>query len=535
MRNPNFTIKSEKILHQFDLAEKYYNEKNFNDAINVLTQLLNVIYDQYKYEKCEIYRMLGNNYYYLNDYDNAILAYEHTLDFFQNNPSIYNMLGYMYFYKNSIKSIKYYLKAMEMEPNLQNFVMLTQLMIKDKTYSQKDLKTIFEKYIDIFRPVMMAGKPPYEYNKVGLNPNKKLKIGYLSSDLYCHAMMSFMLPIFENHSKDKFDIVLYYCNNKSDIVTERIKKTGLEIKDCSNLSVFDLAEKIHNDGVDILVDISGYTHTAIWSLLYKPAPIIVQYLGFLGTYGMKEVDYILTDKFTIPYEIAKEYTEKPMYIESGMNRFTFNSEHQTLPEIMPLPYENNGYITFGSFNCTSKINPYTVSLWSKVLKAVPDSKLLIYRTQLQERDINRLTGQFNSEGIESSRLIFDNQPTPESHFNAYLKCDIALDPLPFSGLTITIEQAYMGIPTLTLPGDTIAARGAARVNLTIGLNCLVADNESDYVEKALNLANDVNKLRFYRCNLRNIIANSPLCNDFSNWINDLEACYEKAWKEYCLS
>ena len=135
---------------------------------------------------------------------------------------------------------------------------------------------------------------------------------------------------------------------------------------------------------------------------------------------MKEVDYIITDKFTIPPSIAQYYTEKPLYIDCGMNRFTFNTKNQKLPDITPLPYFENGYITFGSFNCVSKINPYTVSLWSKVLHAVPKSKLLIYRTALVERDILKFKKQFANNGIDESRLIFENKSMPINHMQSYL-------------------------------------------------------------------------------------------------------------------
>ena len=526
-------VKSEKILEQIQLADKYFSERKFKNALEILEPLLQIVDNSYRYDKSEIFRKIGNSYYYLKDFDNAIWAYEQTLKFFENNASIFNILGFMYFYRDSSKSIEYYLKGMNLQPDLKNFVMLTQVMIKSMDYSQKDLKTVFEKYVNIFRPKILNENTPFHYNKKDFDKNKKLKIGYLSSDFYCHAMMSFVLPILENHDKENFDIVLYMSKDKSDSVTDRIKALGYEFKDCHNLNNEELAQTIHNDKVDILVDLSGYTHNAIWSLLYKPAPIIVQYLGFLGTYGMREVDYIIADKFTIPEKTAKYYTEKPMYINCGMNKFTFNTKKQKLLEITPLPCLENGYITFGSFNSISKINPYTVKIWSELLKAVPTSKLLIYRTQMQERDIERFKKQFLANGIEENRLIFDNKPTEQNHFNSYLKCDIALDPMPFNGLTITIEQAIMGVPTLTLPKDTIAARGAARVNKAIGLDEFIADNENDYINKAVGLSSDIEMLKYYRKNLREIVLKSSLCNDFRNYVKEIENSYRKAWVNFC--
>ena len=534
MQQLNKRIKSEKILKQIQTASDLFKKRKFSESISTYKPLLNIVDDSYKYDKTEIYRALGNNYYYLKDYDNAIWAYENTLRFYTNNASIYNMLGFLYFYKDSDKSIKYYLKGMQLKPDLKNYVMLTQLIIKSSEYSQQDIKKIFEKYVDIFRPEILKGMRPYVYSKKDYDPNKKLRIGYLSSDFHCHAMMSFVLPIIESHNYDEFDVILYSHGKKSDSVTERLKDSGAEFKDCKELSNQDLAKLIHEDKIDILVDLSGYTHDAVWSLLYKPAPLIGQYLGFLGTYGMKEVDFILCDEYTVPRDIAKYYTEKPMYISSGMNRFAFNSRRQNLPDLKPLPYDENKYITFGSFNSVSKVNPYTVGLWSKILRAVPDSKLLIYRTQLQDRDIARYKKQFCEENeIPEERIIFENKPMPINHFNSYLLCDIALDPMPFNGLTITIEQAYMGVPTLTLGGETFSSKGASRVNKAIGLDDYVAQTEEEYVSKAVIAASNIERLRYLRKNLRDIVAQSSLCNGYKEYTQEIETKYREFWQKFC--
>ena len=526
-------LTNEDILSQIALADVKTNQGEYKEAIDLFKNIIENTNNSS--HLVNVYNKLGNIYYKLNDFDNAIWAFENVSNFCKNNDYIYNMLGYLYFYKNIDKSIKNYLKGMEIKPDIKNFIMLTQVMIKSAEYSQKDLKNIFEKYVNIFRPTILNGVVPYSYNNKSFDKNKRLKIGYFSSDFYCHAMMSFVLPIIENHNLDEFDIVLYSYTNNTDAVTDRLIESGVEFKNCADLTNEALAKIIHEDKVDILVDLCGYTHKdqAMWTLLYKPAPIIVQYLGFLGTFGMKEVDYILADKFTIPWDVAKYYTEKPMYIKTGMNKFTFQIKGRQLPQITPLPYEQNEYITFGSFNSVSKINTYTLNLWSKILKAVPNSKLLIYRTQMEERYINRFKKIFDENKIEPDRVIFDNQPTPNSHMNSYLKCDIALDPMPFSGLTITLEQAFMGVPTLTMPKDTIASKGTARVNKALGLNDFIAKNEKDYVKKAVKISHDIEKLKYYRQNLPTIVENSILCNDFKGYVKQIEKEYRKAWEKFC--
>ena len=527
-------ISQSSIKTQIKYAKELCSKANYTGAIELLYPLINYAKNIGKDESYQLYKSIGYNYYKLKDFNNAIWAYEQALQFYSNDSYVYNVLGFMYFYIDNDKSIEYYLKGMELAPDLKNFVMLTQVMIKSKKYDLKDLKNVFEKYVDTFRPTILKGAAPFKYNPKDFDENKRLKIGYMSSDFHCHAMMTFSLPIIEHHSKD-FDIVFYHCGKKTDYVTERIKGLGYPFIDCSGMSHKELAEKIHSDGVDILVDLSGYTHDAIWALLFKPAPIICQYLGFLGTYGMKEVDYILADEYTIPKNLAKYYTEKPMYIECGMNRFDFNSKKQNLPDITPLPYLNNGYITFGSFNGTSKLNTFSIKLWANVLKAVPNSKLLIYRTQMLQRDIDRISKLLKSYEIDMDRVIFDSTLTEGSHFKCYDFCDIALDPSPFSGLTITIEQAFMGVPTITLDYLTISAKGSGRINHMLGQDNLTAKTESEYIKIAQDLAQDIEKLKWYRENYRQVISTSKLCTDYDTYVSDIESAYRKAWQDFCRS
>ena len=514
-------------------ADDLFYEKKYEEALGKFLALKIWVNDDYPNDKGLLSNCIANCYYNMGKNEEAIPYYETTIKYLPQFADVYFMLGYLYFKKDMEKSVNYYYEGLKLKPDLDQFTFLAMTMIKSHQFSQKDLKEIFEKNIDIFRPQLMKDKPAFTYNNKDYDKNKRLKIGYFSSDFYCHAMMSFVLPIIENHNLEEFDLIFYGCNEKKDHVTERIKKIGGEYVDCSQMEYAQIADKIHEDKVDILVDLGGYTHKKVlWTLLYKPAPVIVQYLGFLGTYGIKEVDYILTDEFTIPPEIAPYYTEKPLYIGCGMNKFTFQSDKVQQALVTPLPYDTNGYITFGSYNCRSKINAYTISLWSKALKAVPNSKILMFRTNFEESDYERLTRQFALNGIKSDRIIFETK-LPETHVDCYSKSDIALDPSPFSGLTITIEQAYMGLPTLTLPGETIASKGATRVNLALGLNDFIAKDEDDFALKAAQITNDIQKLRYLRSNLRNILKDSYLYKDFRPYVEHIEQAYKRAWAEFC--
>ena len=524
---------SQEYFNEVQRGDNLFHEKKYNEALEIYLKLREQINEKYPNDMGLLSNCIANCYYNMGENDKAIPYYQTTVKYLPQYADVWSMLGFLFFKKDIEKSIDYYIKGMDLKPQVDNYFTVCMQSIKIHKYSQKDLKEMFERYVDKLRPVLMKDKPAYTYNPKDYDRNKKLKIGYLSSDFYCHAMMSFILPIIENHDFENYDIVFYAGNEKKDFVTERIKKLKGEYVDCSEMDYSQIADKIHEDKVDILIDISGYTHKkVIWSLLYKPAPVIVQFLGFLGTYGIKEVDYILTDEITIPKEIAPYYTEKPLYMGCPMNKFTFQSNNIFEAPIVPLPYDKNGYLTFGSYNCRSKINPYTVSLWAKVLKAVPNSKILLFRTNFDDDDKKRLRTQFAENGVSEDRLMFETK-LPQLHVNCYSMSDVALDPIPFSGLTITIEQAFMGLPTLTMPGETISSKGTTRVNMALGLYEYIAANEDDFVQKAVDIANNIDKLRYYRVNLRKILKESYLFNEFRPYVEHIEQAYKRAWNEFC--
>ena len=524
------------LLDRISKGDLLYKEKKYDEAIEVYKSLLNDIDNSYEFDLCETYRKLGNCYYDTKKQDEARFNYEKTLNYCTTNGSIYGMLAYLYYYVDNDIAIKYYSKTLEInskdEPALSS-ICLT--ILKSHKYSQKLIKDTFEKIMHDAKIAIMNGQKAYEHTHRDLKNKKKLRVAYLSSDFHCHAMMQFILPLLEAHHLDKFDFILYSTGKKSDSTTGRIKNIGIEFRDCRDLDNKQLARVIYEDEVDILVDLGGLTHCRSFALFYKPAPIQMQYLGFVNTMGMKDIDYIFADEFTIPRDMAKYYTEKPLYLGTCMNRFFFDTNNKAIPQANELPYHKNGYITFGSYNCPSKINDYTISLWSRLLKHVENSKLLIYRTQLTEDMIRRFKNKFLQNGITEDRLIFNNKPCEISHFYSYHMSDIALDPTPFNGLTITLELISMGVPVLTLAGDSMQSRGCARVNKSLGLDNLIASTEDEYIQKAKILASDIAWLDNFRKTSRENLLNSLLIQDKEGFATAVENAYERAWQEYCKS
>lgn len=513
--------------------KKTYNLKNYKETIK-LCKLVQIMYGK-KLERSKLgglYIYFANSYYCLNDIDKYTYYYEEYLKLYpEGQASVFSRLAHAFYYINTEKSIDYHDKALKMEIGKYDIACKLFAMTKSSFYEQMDVKDISEHEIDILKNTLFRNIKKYDFSdKKKLSVDKKLNIGYLSSDCYAHTMMNYILPIWENHDKEKFNFFIFSCTDKDDSTTESIRKTGIELIDCFNKNEEEIAKAIKEKDIDILIELGGYTHLKVFALLYKPAPIIMSYLGYLNTLGMKEVDYIITDDFSILEKDAYMYTEKPLYLEKGYQIFA----EKQLPDITECPFEKNGYITYGSFNCTSKFSDAIIYLWVEILKVDKTAKLLIYRTNLTIRIIKSIKERFEKLGISEDRLIFSSK-TYSPHFHAYSLCDIALDTYPFNGMSIAIETALMGVPTITLVGEGIQSRGAGRINIVLDHEEFNANIGEEYINKAIELSKQKDKLKDLRKNYRDIVNNSPLRVSASEFTKDLEDKYQKAWKNFINS
>ncbi len=514
-----------------DEGKKLSAENKNIEAIKLYKTALIMNKDMDKHYLGSLYIRMANEYYTLENRDKYVYYYEEYLKLFpQGQQSVFSRLAHAYYYISADKCIDYYNKALDLNFSRHDSINKLFAMTKSAYYSQQDIKDESEYEVDQLKNNDFKNIKKYKHDDKKKKPDKKLNIGYLSSDCKAHTMMNYIVPIWENHNKDEFNFFLFNACSKEDSVTKRIEKIGFEMIKCAEMTPEELAKTIYDKKIDILIDLGGYTHLKIHAMLYKPAPVIITYLGYLNTLGIKEVDYILTDRFTIPEDKAYLYTEKPLYLDKGYQIF----DEKKLPDIEESPFKTNGYITFGSYNCTSKINDALIFMWSEILKAVPDSKMFIYRTKLTKSIIRHLKTKFKERGISEDRLIFSFK-TYSPHYKAYSLSDIALDPYPFNGMSITIETALMGVPTVTLVGEGMQSRGAGRINNVIGLNELNADSGEEYVNIAVDLANDKAKLENLRKTLRDKVNNSDLRLSGAEFTRDLEDKFRKVWADFTNS
>lgn len=514
-----------------DEGEELNNKGLYKEAIKIYKTAMVMASKIEKVQLASLYIRLANAYYKIEDKDKATYYYEEYLkECPQGQTSVFSRLAHAYFYIDTDKSIDYHNKALNIEVNKYDAACKLFAMTKSAYYDQQDIKDESEYEVEQIRNNLFKNIKQYTHEDRKKQKNKKLNIGYLSSDCHSHTMMNYIIPIWENHNQEDFNFFIFNGSEKEDSTTERIKKIGFKIIPCSKLDIEGLAKVIYDNNIDILVDLGGYTHLKTYVNLYKPAPVIISYLGYLNTLGMREVDYILTDRFSIPEDKAYLYTEKPLYLDKGYQIFMT----KTLPKIEECPYKTNGYITFGSFNCTSKFNDITLYMWSKILKSLPDSKLLIYRTQLTKNIIKHLKKKFEKRGIPLSRIIFDSHKF-DVHYKAYSMADISLDPYPFNGMSIAIETGLMGVPTISLVGEGLQSRGVGRINQVINLEELNALCGDDYVEKAVQLAKDKDKLADIRTSLREKIISSDFCKNAKEFTQDLEEKYRQVWNDFINS
>ena len=291
-------------------------------------------------------------------------------------------------------------------------------------------------------------------------------------------------------------------------------------------------ESIQKDQIDILVDLTGHTGNNRMKLFAsKPAPVQVSYLGYPNTTGLPSMDYRITDATADPPGMTDSYyTEELIRIAGG---FLCYQPSLGSPGVSDAPCLKNGYITFGSFNNRAKINEKVVAIWSDLLKQVDNSRLILKSSiSSDQRAKQQLLSLFVQNGVDASRIeILPYLPFNE-HLSQYLRVDIALDTFPYNGTTTTCEALWMGVPVITLAGNTHASRVGASILGQIAFHEGIAASESDYIQKAVSLASDTDFLQSWRSIGRQKMQASSLM-DQHGFVIKLEDAYHRIWQNWC--
>ena len=425
------------------------------------------------------------------------------------------------------EAIGHYRQALALKPDFadahSNLVFCMQF---SSNYSMAEL---FAEHLRFAAQYEAPLKPYWKAYQNSPEPERRLKVGYVSADFYRHAVAFFIEPVLANHDKSRVEVYCYYNNTQQDELTERIAAYADHWVPCKVLSDDQLAERIRSDGIDILVDLSG--HTAGNRLLVfarKPAPLQVIYLGYPGTSGLSAMDYRITDRHADPEGNEAYYSEKLIRLPGSLCCYRPTGD---MPEVAPLPALKNGYVTFGSLNNFNKLNDRCLELWSVLLKAVPTARLLML-TVPEGTAREQLIEKFAGLGISASRLELHGKfPYREFH-QMFGRVDIALDPFPVTGGTTTCETLWMGVPVIVLAGQRFISRVGYSFLSAAGLHDFAAHSPEDYIAVATRLADNIPLLAKIHDGLRARVAASPL-TDAAAFTRNLENAYREIWSKWC--
>jgi predicted O-linked N-acetylglucosamine transferase (SPINDLY family) len=379
-----------------------------------------------------------------------------------------------------------------------------------------------------FAKPLAARVPPHTNDR---NPDRRLRIGYVSLDLREHPVGRFLLPLLANHDHEQFEIFCYTDLARPDAVTERLKQSSDVWRPTAKLTDEALAQLVRNDRIDILVDLAMHMDgTRMLAFARKPAPVQVTYLAYVSTTGLETIDYRLTDPYLDPPGIDESiYSEKSIRLP---HTYWCYQPPASAPPVAPLPSASNGHITFGSLNNFSKVSRSALRAWIEILKQVPSSRLIFHAGEGAHRQ--RVLREFLDGGIFPDRVEFVARLPIEQYLHAYDRIDIALDPFPYTGGTTTCDALYMGTPVVTLAGPTAFARGGVSLLSNIGLPELIAENSDRYIRIVTELASNPSRLTELRTTLRDRMTRSPLMNA-PQFARDVEHAYRTMWRAWCIS
>jgi protein O-GlcNAc transferase len=389
------------------------------------------------------------------------------------------------------------------------------------------IEKIFEIYRDVGRRFYPA-RHFFEYDNP-LTTDRRLRIGYVSPDFRQHVCSLFIEPLLKSHKHADFEIFAYSAVRSEDEVTKRYKGYVDHWRPCVGVDDIKVAEMIRQDGIDILVDLAGHTannRLAVFAL--KPAPVqVTWWMGFAYTSGLEAIDYFLSDEEMVPKGYEHVFSEEPWRMPCPAVAY---QPPANLPEVSELPALRNGYITFGTLTRPVRLNHKVIRCWSELLHRVPGSKLMLNAPAFIDLSLSDyFAGLFAEQGIPRERLDIGCTSPP---WPVLASMDIALDCFPHNSGTTLYESLWMGLPYVTLRDRPSMGRVGSLILRGLGRTEWIADSEAEYIDKLVDLAGDVERLKNIRAGLREEMRASPLCDGLS-FAGRVEAAYRGMWQRYC--
>lgn len=460
-------------------------------------------------------------------------AYHYFEKAYKMNPNDINLNSDMAFVCHSLgrasESAAFYRKLINLAPQDKHY--LSSYIFaghKDASCTLQDLKNSAELYYE--RHINNQNETLNIDHSVKLDINKKnFRIGFVSGDFNRHPAGFSLYAVLEKLAKDH-QLYLYYNDKRRDDLTEIYENLATKFTNIKEVDSLSAAKLIVQDEIDILFDLSGFTKGERLEIFkHRPAPLQISYLGYFGTLGMKEIDYLIADHCTIQDDEDQFHTEKIYKFEN----YSYHSSLHAIPEhaIQP-PCITNGYVTLGSLNTFHKISNAVLGTWISILRQIPNSRLLFdSRNMISVTDQEYFINLFVNNGIAKERLTFRATVDREKFLQCYDEIDIALDPFPYTGATTTTESLLMGVPIVTLFGNKWSGRFSSSILKTIGHEELVAYSIEEYQNKIIALANDKERLKQYKRILKTDVHSSPMNIDC--FMSEFNKALVKMWQSKC--
>ena len=486
-------------LKQYQFAIKYYKRAlNFNPEDNLV--LFNI----------------ANCFEEMCDYESAINYYKKSLTQNSKNPEANRALGTIYSKLDEFNLAKHYLNKCLILDNKNYAALMTLMKLSADICEWEFVKKSFEAIKD---PNLNANISPFPFLSLEDNPanhllrarnisnqrfkknnleiksssNKKIRIGYFSSDFYNHATMHLMQRVFELHDKNSFEIYIYSYGKFQDEVTENLKKNVYKFRDVNLLTDSEIALKARNDKLDAAIDLKGFTRESRSSIFaHRVARIQISYLGYPGSMGTEFIDYLIADRTLIPRKYEKFYSEKIIYMP---NSYQCNDDSKIISDIklkrkdFDLPEKS---VIFTCFNAAFKITEVEFDIWMKILREIKNSHLwLLSSNLLMEKNLKK---EAEKRGVDQNRLTFAKKISLDQHLARHSLGNIFLDTFNYNAHTTASDALWAGMPLITLAGKSFSSRVSSSLLESIGLEELICSSAQEYFDKAIDLGKDPRKL-----------------------------------------
>ena len=446
-----------------------------------------------------------------------------------DNPAIWVLLATKLLQRKQLKEgMELLNRAIQKEPGNASF--FSTYLFSLNYLPEMDPEMIFKvhkQWGKLHAPVSKA-KTSHDNDPVA---DRRLRIGYISPDFREHSVIRFFEPLLEAHDRHHVEVYGYGNVGSPDRITKRLEDKFDAYRNICGVDDQTVVHMIEQDKIDILVELAGHTDgNRLLVLAHKPAPIQVTYMGYGDTTGMETVDYVLTDRRLSPPESQKFYTEQLMYMPEGSHCYRVPDIDMA---VTPPPLATNGYVTFGSLTPNRRFNLPLLKLWADILKRTPNARMTLgFADGMDDGIRNHYLNEFERCGVSSERIDINGPKPYLEYLKEYGNIDILLDTFPENGGTFTCESLWMGVPVITLAGPRQISRYGMTILNSVGLEQFAATIASDYVAKAVALANDPRSLTDIRDSMRARLAQSRLC-DSKRFTRALESTYREMWHRWC--